>query len=181
MNILSSYKRIKNYFHVTARSNSKLIALFSKFLSREVFEMYWCLLKIYIFLLFCYSFIHLSFKALLSRIFLVKPHRCVCVCVCVCVCGGGGGMCVCMCVCVGGGRGVGVKSLGNDDVVINGDVIKNISAEIYLPYSHQISPHLNFRPSGGRKLKGANWAPKLGEERKLKGANWAPRIGGSEN
>ena len=26
----------------------------------------------------------------------------------------------------------------------------------YIPYSHQISPPLNFRPSGGRKLKGAN-------------------------
>ena len=34
---------------------------------------------------------------------------------------------------------------------------------------------------GGRKLKGANWAPKLGEGRKLKGANWAPKIGGSKN
>ena len=47
-----------------------------------------------------------------------------------------------------------------------------------LPYSHQISPPLNFRPPGGRKLKGANWEPKLGEGRKLKGTNWAPKIGG---
>ena len=50
-----------------------------------------------------------------------------------------------------------------------------------IPYSHQISPPLNFRPQRGRKLKGANWAPKLGEGRKLKGANLAPKIGGSEN
>ena len=50
-----------------------------------------------------------------------------------------------------------------------------------LPYSHQISPPLNVRPPGGRKLKGANWAPKLGEGQKLKGANLAPKIGGSEN
>ena len=50
-----------------------------------------------------------------------------------------------------------------------------------IPYSHQISPPLNIRPSGGRKLKGANWAPKLWEGRKLKGAHWAPKIGGSEN
>ena len=35
----------------------------------------------------------------------------------------------------------------------------------------------NFASQGGRKLKGANWAPKLGEWRKLKGANWAPKIG----
>ena len=49
-----------------------------------------------------------------------------------------------------------------------------------LPYSHQISPPLNFRPPGGPKLKGANWAPKLGEGRKLKGANWAPKIGGAK-
>ena len=35
----------------------------------------------------------------------------------------------------------------------------------YLPYSHQISP------PGGKKLKGANWVPKLGEGQKLKGAH----------
>ena len=35
-----------------------------------------------------------------------------------------------------------------------------------IPYSHQISPPLNFRP------------PKLGEGRKLKGTNWAPKIWG---
>ena len=29
-----------------------------------------------------------------------------------------------------------------------------------------------------RKLKGANWQPKLGKGRKLKGANCAPKIGG---
>ena len=51
---------------------------------------------------------------------------------------------------------------------------------ISLPYSNQISPPLNFRPPRGRKLKGANWAPKLVEGRKLKGANWAPKIGGAK-
>ena len=50
----------------------------------------------------------------------------------------------------------------------------------YLPYSHQILPPLNFRPPGGRKLKGANWEPKLGEGRKLKGTNWAPKLGGAK-
>ena len=49
-----------------------------------------------------------------------------------------------------------------------------------IPYSHQISPPLNFRPPGVRKLKGANWEPKLGEGRKLKGTNWAPKIGGAK-
>ena len=49
-----------------------------------------------------------------------------------------------------------------------------------IPYSHQISPPLNFRPPGERKLKGANWAPELGEGRKLKGANWAPKIEGAK-
>ena len=49
-----------------------------------------------------------------------------------------------------------------------------------LPYFHQISPPLNFRPPGGLKLKGANWEPKFGEGRKLKGANWAPKIGGAK-
>ena len=38
------------------------------------------------------------------------------------------------------------------------------------------NPPLNFRSAGGRKLKGANWAPKSGEGRKLKGA----KIKGSE-
>ena len=45
-----------------------------------------------------------------------------------------------------------------------------------VPYSHQISPPLNFRPPGGLKLKGANWEPKFGEGRKLKGVNWSPKF-----
>ena len=49
-----------------------------------------------------------------------------------------------------------------------------------IPYAHQISPPLNFRPPVGLKLKGANWAPKLWEGQKLKGANWAPKIGGAK-
>ena len=55
-----------------------------------------------------------------------------------------------------------------------------ICRHLKLPYSHQISPHLNFRPPGELKWKRANWAPKLGEGRKLKGANWAPKIGGAK-
>ena len=61
-----------------------------------------------------------------------------------------------------------------------GIVAGGIFILIILPYSHQISPPLNFRPPGGRKLKGANWEPKLGEGRKLKGTNWAPKIGGAK-
>ena len=49
-----------------------------------------------------------------------------------------------------------------------------------IPYSHQILPPLNFRPTGGRKLKGANCSPKLREGRKLKGVIWAPEIGGAK-
>ena len=62
--------------------------------------------------------------------------------------------------------------------------IDNFPVKNNIPYSHQISPPLNFCPPGGRKLKGANWEPKLGA--KIKGnelgtENWRGGGGGGGN
>ena len=43
----------------------------------------------------------------------------------------------------------------------------------YLPYSHQISPPLNFR---GAKIKGSELGTENKGERKLKGVNWSPKF-----
>ena len=73
---------------------------------------------------------------------------------------------------------VGQIKLSSDNSFINSNehfISSPLNAILSIPYSHQISPPLNFR-----KLKGANWPPKLGEGRKLKGENWEPKIGGAK-
>ena len=49
---------------------------------------------------------------------------------------------------------------------------------IYIPYSHQISPRLNFRTEirGGAKIKGSELGTENSGERKLKGVNWSPKF-----